>query len=430
MYPILLKKVKLTSVVYIICCLLCYAIIGNNVTLYPNDVKTLIKRPSAIKTIVIDAGHGGKDTGCVGKYSNEKTVALSIALQFGKLISYYHPEVDVIYTRQSDVFIPLYQRAEIANKNNADLFISIHCNGVKETNAYGTETFVMGLHTADENLAVAKRENASILLEPDYQKNYEGYDPKAPETHIILSMMQNAYLEQSINLADKIEQSFKKRTGMKSRGVKQAGFVVLKRATMPSVLVETGFLTNPRNESLLMASEGQQKIAEAMVKAFTEYKRQVDEELLRTQEIEQNQIKVVNTVNTPTTPIVNQTISEPTTVSTNPVQEPISSNVSSSTKPASPIVTPSPPRRIVHTEPSIVYRVQIAAGNRKPILQKSGKWKKVIDLEIKQEENMYKYLTGYFYSMDEAEMYRSEMLKLGFKGAFIVGYQGNSRIKI
>lgn len=418
----------LISLLYFLCSILCYANMGNNVTPISNDVKTLIKKPSAIQTIVIDAGHGGKDTGCQGLHTNEKTVALSIALQLGKLISYYHPEVDVIYTRQSDVFIPLYQRAEIANKNNADLFISIHCNGVKEINAYGTETFVMGLHTAEENLAVAKRENASILLERDYQKNYGGYDPKAPETHIILSMMQNAYLEQSINLADKIEQSFKKRTGMKSRGVKQAGFVVLKRATMPSVLVETGFLTNPRNESLLMSADGQQKVADALVKAFTEYKRQVDEELLRTLAIEQNQIKVINASQPTSSPTSRPSQTSTTTVTSRPVYN--SSNTTSSSTTSNKIVTSPPPRRIIHTEPSIVYRVQIAAGNRKPIEQKSGKWKKVVDLEIKQEDNMYKYLTGYFYNMDEAETYRAKMLKLGFKGAFIVGYQGNSRIKI
>ena len=218
------------------------------------DAVTSEKR---INMVVIDAGHGGKDHGCSGSKSNEKTLALSIAKNLGKKINKYHPEVDVIYTRETDVFIPLFKRIDMANKAKADLFISIHCNAVHKHRVSGTETYVMGLHTAQENLLVAKRENASILYEKNFKSTYEGYEPGSAEGHIILSMFQNAHLEKSIDFANKVESSFKKRTPMRSRGVKQAGFVVLRQATMPSILVETGFLTNKSNESYLVSSTGQ-----------------------------------------------------------------------------------------------------------------------------------------------------------------------------
>lgn len=220
--------------------------------------------------IVLDAGHGGKDPGGMGGNSYEKAIALKIAQLVAIGIRTNFPRVEVIMTRSDDTFIPLYERARIANDAGADLFVSIHANIMPGSSAtYGTETFVMGQHVAKHNLAVAKRENASILLEKNVQKNY-GYDPNSDEGHIMMSTFQHAFLERSILFADLVESEFK-HAGRKSRGVKQAGFVVLKETTMPAVLVETGFMSNPDEEAYLLSGTGQQKLANAILKAFAIY---------------------------------------------------------------------------------------------------------------------------------------------------------------
>ncbi len=211
--------------------------------------------------VVIDAGHGGHDPGTHGKNSKEKDIALQIALKLGQTLRSQSEDIEVIFTREKDVFIPLHERIGLANKKNADLFISIHCNYVGNPDVCGTETFVMGLHKAEENLNVAKRENSSVLLESEYETHYEGYDPNSPVGHILLSMIQNVFLDNSIDVASKIESELISRKKTKSRGVKQAGFVVLKQATMPSVLVETGFLSNPKEEKYLLSKKGQKEMA-------------------------------------------------------------------------------------------------------------------------------------------------------------------------
>ncbi|TXF91277.1 hypothetical protein FUA23_03375 [Neolewinella aurantiaca] len=220
--------------------------------------------------VILDAGHGGKDPGGMGGNSYEKAIALSISQLLAIGIRTNFPRVEVIMTRSDDTFIPLYERARIANEAGADLFISIHANIMPGSSAtYGTETFVMGQHVAKHNLAVAKRENASILLEDNVQKNY-GYDPNSDEGHIMMSTFQHAFLERSIHFADLVESEFKN-AGRKSRGVKQAGFVVLKETTMPAVLVETGFMSNPDEEAYLLSGTGQQQLANAILKAFASY---------------------------------------------------------------------------------------------------------------------------------------------------------------
>lgn len=226
-------------------------------------------QPATFK-VVLDAGHGGKDPGGMGDNSYEKTIALKITQLLAIGIRTNFPNVEVIMTRSDDTFIPLYERARIANDASADLFISIHANIMPGgTSTYGTETFVMGQHVAEHNLAVAKRENASILLEDNVQKNY-GYDPNSDEGHIMMSTFQHAFLERSILFADLVESQFKN-AGRKSRGVKQAGFVVLKETTMPAVLVETGFMSNPNEEAYLLSETGQQELANSILKAFAAY---------------------------------------------------------------------------------------------------------------------------------------------------------------
>lgn len=221
--------------------------------------------------VVIDAGHGGHDSGANGKKSKEKDIALSIALKIGERLKSIDPTLQIKYTRRKDVFIPLHKRIGIANKEKADLFISVHCNYVDNPHVCGTETFVMGLHRAEENLQVAKRENSSVLLESEYESNYEGYDPNSPIGHILLSMIQNVFLDNSIELASKVEANFVKRKKTKSRGVKQAGFVVLRQAAMPSVLIETGFLSNPKEEKYLMSDKGQAELASSISNGISNY---------------------------------------------------------------------------------------------------------------------------------------------------------------
>ncbi|MEL6945397.1 MAG: N-acetylmuramoyl-L-alanine amidase, partial [Bacteroidota bacterium] len=230
-----------------------------------------------IRTVVLDPGHGGKDPGCSGATSREKHLALGIAKELSMQLQTAYPGIQVIMTRDRDEFIPLHTRAKIANSNNADLFISIHCNYIKRyTGTKGTETYVLGLHRAEDNLNVAKRENASILYEEDYEKTYDGFDPDSDEGHIILSMYQSAFLEQSILFGSLVEHKFATAAKRKSRGVKQAGFLVLRETTMPSVLVETGFLSNRAEEAYLRSRTGQQQIASSIFDAFRIYKNTVE----------------------------------------------------------------------------------------------------------------------------------------------------------
>ena len=224
-----------------------------------------------IKTIVIDPGHGGRDPGAVGKVSKEKEIALGISQKLGKLINQKFPEVKVIYTRNDDRFIELYQRAEIANKSKADLFISIHANSSVKQNPSGVEFWVLGLHKSDENLEVVKKENAALQFEQDVRKNY-GFDPNSPEGSIIMTMQQSLYLDQSIQLAKLMEARFVKEDNQLNRGSKQAGFIVLYKTSMPSVLVEVGFISNPDEEQYISNETGQNKIAVNLSQAFTDYK--------------------------------------------------------------------------------------------------------------------------------------------------------------
>lgn len=227
-----------------------------------------------IRKVVIDAGHGGHDPGCHGVKSKEKEVCLSMALKLGALIKENCPEVQVVFTRSTDVFVELHERANIANKSKADLFICIHANAGQKA-AYGSETYVMGLHKTADNLSVAKRENAVILMEDNYNATYEGFNPNSDEDIIALTLMQSTYLDQSVDIASKIQNNFEK-IGRKNRGVKQAGFLVLYKTAMPAILIETGFLTHAEEEAFLASEENQKKMAQAMFQSFKQYKEGIE----------------------------------------------------------------------------------------------------------------------------------------------------------
>ncbi len=229
-----------------------------------------------LKTVVIDAGHGGKDSGCLGSKTKEKVIALGVSLKLGEYISKNFPDVKVIYTRTTDKFLELKERADIANRNGADLFISVHCNASASKQGYGTETYVMGTHRSNANLTVAKRENSVVTMEEDYQAKYDGFDPNSDEGHIRLSIFQNAYREESILFASLVEEQFTTKALRNSRGVKEAGFLVLYKTTMPSVLIECGFLTHSSEEKYLNSEAGQDKIASSIFKAFSQFKELID----------------------------------------------------------------------------------------------------------------------------------------------------------
>lgn len=228
-----------------------------------------------LKTVVLDAGHGGHDPGTNWGGVREKHVALSITLKVGKMIKENMPDVKVIYTRDDDTFVELYERANIANRSHADLFISIHCNANNSTRPYGSETYTLGLHRTEDNFEVAKRENQVIYLEENYKENYEGFDPNSPESYIIFSLYQSQNMAKSISLAARIQQEFKK-AGRHNRGVKQAGFLVIRETSMPSVLVETGFVSNASERQFLNSYEGQMKLARSIYNAFKSYKTSVE----------------------------------------------------------------------------------------------------------------------------------------------------------
>jgi N-acetylmuramoyl-L-alanine amidase len=230
----------------------------------------------AVRTVCIDAGHGGKDEGASGfSGKKEKNIALAVALKLGAYIEQNFPDVKVVYTRKTDVFVELYERAAIANRAKADLFISIHLNSSTNSDAYGCEAWVLGLHRSESNLEVAKRENAVIKLEDQQEQHYE-FDPNSEAGHIIMSMAQTAYLDQSIDLASNVMDQFENKVKRKSRGVKQAGFMVLYKTAMPATLIELGFISNQEEESFLSHEEGQDYIASAIYRSFAAYKARMD----------------------------------------------------------------------------------------------------------------------------------------------------------
>jgi N-acetylmuramoyl-L-alanine amidase len=233
------------------------------------DPNTTNKKPFIV---VIDPGHGGKDPGAVSKGVREKDVVLAIGRKLGRYINEAFPDVKVIFTRSTDVFVPLIDRSKIANKNKADLFISLHANFCGTPSTRGTETFVLGLHRSDDNLEVAKKENSVILLEDDYSTTYENFDPNLSESYIIFELTQDLYMDQSLSFADAIQQQLKNNQESSNRGVKQAGFLVLRMSSMPSVLIETGFISSPSEAAYLSSETGQQAIAQSVFEAFKRFK--------------------------------------------------------------------------------------------------------------------------------------------------------------
>lgn len=355
-----------------------------------------------VNTVVLDAGHGGHDTGALGKNSREKDITLAIVLKLRDYIRENMKDVKVICTRSDDTFVELYRRAHIANENKADLFISIHCNSSKSTAAYGVESYVMGLHKSEANLAVAKAENAAILLEDDYVEKYDGFDPNSAEGNIFFSMMQNAFLDRSLAFAGQVQHQLVDNLNMYNRGVKQAGFLVLYKTAMPGVLIETGFISNPSNERFLLSEKGQDQTALAIYKALRDYKNQVEK---RTGQ----QTAAADPIKKP-----NETNSDSKNSNRN-----TGSDVSVA-KPDS-VATSAPVQGIVS------YRVQFAMyPSEKPL--NSKQFKEIDNVKMYKQAGAYKYTAGDFGTPEEALELRKQLIAKGFSDAFIVAFKGNQRI--
>lgn len=334
---------------------------------------------ATINTVVIDAGHGGKDPGCHGASAHEKHVCLSMALMLGKLIQEKYPHIKVVYTRKTDVFIELDERAKIANRNNADLFICIHANSASPQ-AYGTETYVLGLHRTESQQKVAERENSTIHLEDNSDERYKDFD-LSPDAIIARQLQLSVYLDQSINFASKLQSEFKA-IGRYDRGVKQAGFLVLYKTTMPSVLIETGFLTNPTEEKFLSDSTTQMKMAKSMFTAFEKYKSELEGVDLEANDIEADSLS------------------------------------SSASEPAPEDV-----------KDKVVFRVQVETSTEKLSLTDS-KFKGYTVYEYVQD-GLHKYTIGTYVSdFNAANEMKTKLREQGFQHAFVVGFLNGERINL
>ncbi len=394
-----------------------------------------------VKTVVIDPGHGGKDPGCSGKGTKEKEIALAIALQLGATLEHYFPDVNFIYTRKTDVFIPLDRRAKIANEHTADLFISIHCNNFpKSGRVKGSETYVLGLHRADDNLEVAKRENAAIYYEDNYQETYGGYDPNSPEGHIILSMYQNAYLEQSISFANKIERNIKRNTQHKSRGVRQAGFLVLRETTMPSVLVEAGYLSNASDNRYLDSAEGKAQVVSAIAQAFSEYKKEVEGKgiTISPQAYAQPVKRIQKRNNNVVKSNQKSKIKESRTFKIKAPEYTAKAGSNGLTRQS--LIIPSQKSEYNATEqytdqPSvktanIQYKV-LLANTDQLIDTERGPWVNVpYPVQVIRDGQHFKYVATGFENFEAAVSAKSKLRKIGFDEAFLVAYQNGKRIDI
>lgn len=350
-------------------------------TSFTDDKK---KTNSKIRTIVIDPGHGGKDSGTMGTKRfkiYEKHVALAVSLKLGDYIKNAFPNVDVVYTRDSDVFLELNERTELANNANADLFISIHCDGFTNSTPSGASVFVMGMSKLKANMDIAIRENSAIYMEDNYQQKYEGFDPKSAESYIVFSLMQNTHLNQSLKIAEEVEKEFSTKANRKSRGVKQAPFYVISRTNMPSILIECGFLTNFKEEEYLHSEIGQEYIASAIFRGFKAYKKNFEG-----------------------------------TTSEKELKEPIAVKEGR-------IKTPAPKKEI--TIEKVVFKVQIGTYLKSML---NDALFKEINAEQQFINGTFKYYVGNETDKSSVDKLKNQLKEKGFKGAFVVAFYKGERI--
>ena len=417
-------------------------------------------------TLVIDPGHGGHDAGAVGKITKEKTINLNVALAFGKLVEQNCPDVKVIYTRKTDVFIPLHTRADIANRNKADLFISIHTNALpKGRISRGLETYTLGMHRAADNLAVAKRENEVILYEKDYKQRYQGFDPNSSESYIMFEYMTDHNMAQSVELAKFVQRRTCASAGRQNKGVKQAGFLVLRETSMPSCLIELGFISTPDEERFLDSSAGVSQLGRGIYQAFVDYKRKYDTNPSVSYKEEPQQQEVKTPVVAPETPkqeVIQETKKEDkkesrkerkrrkkeaeekadsavaekaataveksaekkdTVVLPAPVVKPVPE-----VKPVPAVKPAAPVEKPVATSSAPVFKVQILASSSK-LSPSSPQLKGQQNVDSYEEGGLYKFTVGASTDYNEIYQLRKSLLDK-FPQAFIIAFKDGQKTDV
>lgn len=374
--------------------------------------------------VVIDAGHGGHDPGAVGKISKEKNINLNVALKLGKIIERNCKDVKVIYTRKTDVFIPLGRRADIANNAKADLFISIHTNSLaRNTVATGASTWTLGLAKSEANLDVAKRENSVILMEDDYQQRYAGFNPNSAESYIMFEFMQDKYMEQSVHLASLVQKQFKGHCRRVDRGVHQAGFLVLKASAMPSILVELGFISTPSEEKYLNTETGTTTLANGIYRAFLAYKSEQEQRLGEDNSSTLRLAQEVEAVEAEDTPVVMaENIPQPT-----PKPKPVTSN----TKKANKTVANVPQIQTVETvaiDNKPVFKIQILVAT-KPLPKNDKQFKGVSPIDYYKEKGMIKYTYGESTDYNKIARMKKD-ISAKFKDAFIIAFKNGEKMEV
>lgn len=359
--------------------------------------------------VVIDAGHGGQDPGCIGLTLKEKDVNLDMALRVGKLISENCPDVQVIYTRTTDVFIELYRRAQIANNSHADLFISFHCNASENHAGNGVETFVMGLAKSEANQAVARKENAAILKEKNYQNNYDGFNPDSPESYVIFSLYSSAYLNKSITIADKVQKNMVAISHLTDRGVKQAGYWVLYKVAMPSILIEMGFLTNPTDDAFLSKKSNLDRYAAGIYNAFADYASATTG----------TQYKHLPTGAKASAPQKVADEVKPAEESTPKISE---------TSPSAEIQKPAAAQDQKPADQGIRFKVQFLASPDK-IAASDSRLQGVPNVSYYQENGLWKYTAGNESTYEAASEILTQVKKK-YGDAFMVAFNGDKKISV
>lgn len=379
-------KKDILNILYIICSLLF-------VGFFPNT-QAAAQKPF---TVVIDAGHGGNDPGAIGRRGREKHINLNVALKLGRLIENNCTDTRVVYTRQKDIFVPLHRRTEIANNAKADLFISIHTNSIasRSSKVSGTETYTLGLHRTEENLEVAKKENAVILIEDDYQQRYAGFNPNSAESYIIFEFLQDKYMSQSVDFATMVQRQFRQSARRIDKGVHQAGFLVLRETSMPSVLIELGYITNPAEESYLMSENGSSALAKSIYQAFLSYK--------------QNGTK--------------------TSTAALPAEEPEETRLPEQST-AQPAVEKAPetPKATADTDKP-VFKIQILTSDR-VLSSRSKLFKGLSPVGHYKEKGIYKYTYGESTDYNRILRLKRSKVDAKFKDAFIIAFKNGEKMNI
>lgn len=373
------------------------------------------KTPNDKFIVVLDAGHGGHDPGNIGNGYLEKDIALNVVLEAGKELE-KDPSIKVLYTRNDDTFVDLFKRGEIANQANADLFVSVHCNS-HSSDANGAETFVLGLHANQRNFEVAKKENSVIYLEDDYAQRYAEYDINSPESIIGLTIMQEEFLDQSILLGKKLQDNFTKRLKRKDRKVKQAGFIVLHQTFMPSVLVETGFLTNKSEGGYLNSKNGQREMGKAIADAILAYKSEINTGVdisTTSTKIEDTGVAInipeeAKSEGTPPDKAEGTPKKEETTVLSTPKEE----------------TTP----RVMPKNTGVVFKVQLLAS-AKSIPLNGENFNGLDDLSREPYKNLYRYMYGNANTLDDAKKLKANADAKGYTTSYIVAYKDGKRVPL